>query len=364
MEKQAKKMPAAKAVALFALLFLVALGALFMLGLIETQTLLGKETYGLSSVIDEIKLIAKDVGGYFKGLWESIQLRIKTIEKGDGIADFCLYILIRIFPLVAILCYFMVALHLVFCWLPLVSVSSNGWSRVAVRMGKKLKKVVGWVIGFLVYAFVVYGSTMIELAALGKIALYVIAAYAVLRVILDGMGKKANVVNIVFTTISAAAIAVFAVIAFNHFLSLEYSLAQMIFGCAENAVLSMQGEGKNTDAMIAFIMMTGCWLCVFISLQRVVKAMQKQTTMNKGGVRKSLIWLLIWTVAAAVLSFFACKKIVGELSFGDWKDDNEFLVKAAIYGIVGLGLAIVTPILNCIGKSGSKKDKDEYEEDE
>ncbi|MBQ8343042.1 MAG: hypothetical protein IJY21_02925 [Clostridia bacterium] len=364
MEQQKKSMPAAKAVTLVAFAFLAALGALFLVGLIEFNTFAEKKTYGISAVIDEIKLIAEDAGGYFKGIWKNVQLGIKAIDKGNGIVDLGMSILTDIFPLVAILCFFMVAWRLAFCWWPLLRVGSIGWSRVAVRMGKRLKKVVGWVIGFVVYCFAVYGKDAVDFATFGGIALYLIAAYAILRVVIDGLGKKASIVHVIFTTISAAAIAVFLVIVLKHFLLADMPLWYAIFGYVENAVLSTQGEAKNTEAMISFILLAVCYLAVFISVQRAAKATEKQIVLNRGGVRKSLIWLLIWTVAAAALHFFAWKKYYGELSFKDWKDaeTSKFMVKSVIYGAVGLGLAIVTPILNCIGRSKAKEEVKEYEE--
>ena len=91
--------------------------------------------------------------------------------------------------------------------------------------------------------------------------------------------------------------------------------------------------------------------------------MQKQVNMDRGGVRKSLIWLLIWIVAAAALNFFALKKGYSDrgmtgFDFKAWKEleQGEYFFKSVIYGAIGLGLVIVTPILNCIGR---KKETDE-----
>ena len=372
MEKRTKDMPAAKVVTFLAFVVLVALGVFFVLGMVEQPAMdLGeigfvadKKTYGITWVIDEIKLIVEDVAGYFKGIWVGVQTSFKAIEKGEGIANMCMTALTSIYPVVTLLCFVMVALRVVFFWTPFLRLGSIGWSRVALRMGKKLKKTIGWVIGYLVYTFAVYGGEGVmkmELLLWGKVALYVIAGYAVARVLLDGIGKK-SIVNTIFTTISTAAIAVLTVLVFERLL-FETALWQAVFVHVEFAVCAMQGEGKDTEAMIECIMHALCWLCVFIALQRTAKILQKQVNMDRGGVRKSLVWLLIWIVAAAALNFFACKKGfenngLDGFDFKTWKDleQGEYFFKSVIYGAIGLGLVIVTPILNCIGR---KKEIDE-----
>lgn len=369
MEKRTKDMPAAKVVTFLAFVVLVALGVFFVLGMVEQPAMdLGeigfvadKKTYGITWVIDEIKLIVEDVAGYFKGIWEGVQTSFKAIEKGEGIANMCMTALTSIYPVVTLLCFVMVALRVVFFWTPFLRLGSIGWSRVALRMGKKLKKTIGWVIGYLVYTFAVYGGEgVMELLIWGKVALYTIAGYAAVRVLLDGIGKK-SIVNAVFTTISTAAIAVLAVLVFERLL-FETALWPAVFVYVEEAVCAIQGEGKNTELMLE-CMHALCWLCVFIALQRTAKIMQKQVNMDRGGVRKSLIWLLIWIVAAAALNFFAYKKGFADrgipgFDFKAWKEleEGKYFFKSVIYGAIGLGLVIVTPILNCIGR---KKETDE-----
>ena len=374
MEKRTKDMPAVKAVTFLAFVVLVALGVFFVLGMVEQPAIdLGemegmvgvvadKKTYGITWVIDEIKLIIEDAAGYFKGIWEAVQTSFKAIEKGNGIADMCMTALTSIYPVVTLLCFVMVALRVVFFWTPFVRLGSIGWSRVALRMGKKVKKTIGWVIGYLVYTFAVYGGEGgMELLLWGKVALYVIAGYAVARVLLDGIGKK-SIVNTVFTTISTAAIAVLTVLVFERLL-FETALWQAVFVYVEEAVCAIQGEGKNTELMLEYSMHALCWLFVFIALQRTAKILQKQVNMDRGGVRKSLIWLLIWIVAAAALNFFAYKKGFADrgmtgFDFKAWKEleEGKYFFKSVIYGAIGLGLVIVTPILNCIGR---KKEIDE-----
>lgn len=374
MEKRTKDMPAVKAVTFLAFVVLVALGVFFVLGMVEQPAIdLGemegmvgvvadKKTYGITWVIDEIKLIIEDAAGYFKGIWEAVQTSFKAIEKGNGIADMCMTALTSIYPVVTLLCFVMVALRVVFFWTPFVRLGSIGWSRVALRMGKKVKKTIGWVIGYLVYTFAVYGGEgVMELLLWGKVALYVIAGYAVARVLLDGIGKK-SIVNTVFTTISTAAIAVLTVLVFERLL-FETALWPAVFVYVEEAVCAIQGEGKNTELMLECSMHALCWLFVFIALQRTAKILQKQVNMDRGGVRKSLIWLLIWIVAAAALNFFAYKKGFADrgipgFDFKAWKEleEGKYFFKSVIYGAIGLGLVIVTPILNCIGR---KKEIDE-----
>ena len=365
MEKRTKDMPAAKSVTLLALVVLLALGAFFALGMVEKPMVdLGeigfvaeKKTYGVMWVIDEFKLIFEDVGAYFKGIWETIDFLMDNIEKGEGIALLCSTALMSIYPVVTLLCFTMVALHVAFVWTPFVRLRSIGWSRVALRMGKNLKRTIGWVIGYIVYTFAVYGGKgSMEFLIWGKIALYMIAAYAVARVLLDGIGRK-SILNTVFTTISTALIAVFAVLVFERLL-FETAIWTTIFNFVESAVRLMQGKEKDTEMALYCIFQALCWLCVFIALQRVAKIFKKQVNVDRGGVRKSMIFLLIWIAAAAALNFFGTKKIVTDLDFNAWKalSDGEYFYKSVIYGAIGLGLAILTPIMNCIGR---KKDVDE-----
>ena len=365
MEKRTKDMPAVKSVALLALFVLLALGAFFALGMVEKPMVdLGeigfvaeKETYGITWVIDEFKLIFEDVGAYFKGIWESVDMKLDAVENGKGIALLCSTALQKIYPIVTLLCFVMVALRVAFCWTPFVRLRAIGWSRVALRLGKKLRKTVAWVIGYIVYTFAVHnGVVAMEMLIWGKIAVYMIALYAVVRVLLDGIGKK-KVLNTVFTTISTALIALFAVIVFDRFL-FDTALWAAIFSCVESAVVLMQSDEKNSEMTMYCIFLALSWLCTFVAVQRVAKVFEKQVTVDRGGVRKSLIFLLIWIAAAAALNFFGTKKVMTDLDLNTWKalTDGEYFYKSVIYGAIGLGLVIITPIMNCIGR---KKDVEE-----
>lgn len=359
MGKQTKTVPAAKAVTFIAFGVLVAISAMFLLGLIEVVTIFGKESYGIKEVADQVEIITKDISGYFKELGETIKWMAKSMDKGAGLADLCMNVLALIFPLVSILFFLIIALKLLFCWTPLAQAHSIGWSRACIRMCKKLKGVAGCAIAYIVYCLTT--SAGMDLSTMGEVTLYLVAGYVVARVLLDSLGHD-SIVRTVFRTVSTAAIAVFLVIVLKYLLNTEMPLWYMIFGYAENVIVSTQGETKNNDDMFTFILFLCSWLTVSFSIGRVTAAMKKQVTMNNGGVKASLVWLLIWTVAAAALQYIATKKYLGELSFGDWKDLEEakYFVKSAIYGAVGLGLAIVTGILCAIGK---KKESDEEDED-
>ncbi len=348
MEKQTSNVMMAKVITFVAFGVLLALGAFFLIGLVERDLLLGKETYGIARVIDEIKLITGDAGAYFKMIAETIKANLEVISKdGVGIALFCKMILELIFPLVSIFYFFMIVLHLALSWIPLVRVEELGWNKVCKRMSKKLKKVVGWMLAFMIYTFTLYGKPQVKLTAIGNVALWLVAVYAVARILIDGIGKQESIVYTVLSAVWAAVIAVFLVIVLRHFLLIEGSLVYSLLGYLEGVMTT-----KNPDLRTVYVLFTCYVLCFYISMQISAKTMEKQMVRRSDGLKASLIFLFIFLIIMAVLHFFALKKAYGSLSFSDWMDaeESKIVIRSVIYGLIGLALAIVTPFLNKMKK--------------
>ena len=86
-------------------------------------------------------------------------------------------------------------------------------------------------------------------------------------------------------------------------------------------------------------------------MQIAAKAMEKQIVKRSNGLKASLICLFVFLVIAAALHFVALKKVYDGLSFSDWMDaeESKMIIRSVIYGVIGLVLAIVTPIVGRIG---------------
>ncbi|MBQ7770059.1 MAG: hypothetical protein IJ373_02615, partial [Clostridia bacterium] len=131
MERQTSNETTLKVITFVTFGVMLALGAFFMIGLLERNPLLEKETYGLARIIEEIKMITKDLSAYIKGIIESVKAGLEGISNRDDAAAWILMLILDItFPLMSILFFFVVALYLVFSWIPLVRVESLGWNKV------------------------------------------------------------------------------------------------------------------------------------------------------------------------------------------------------------------------------------------
>lgn len=344
MEQQTGSAPTAKIVAFVAFGVLLALGVFFLVGLVEFY---GQETYGIARVIDEIKLITGDLSAYIKGMIETVKLNLELISNdGGGIAALFMIILDLIFPVMSILCFFMVVLHLALSWIPFVRIEELGWNKVCRRISKRLKKVLGWALGFIIYAFVIYGKPSVDLTVIGNVALWMVVAYAVARVLIDGFGGKDTILHTVLSAVLTAVIAVFLVIVLRHFLLREGSLLYIFLSYIESVITT-----KNSDLRTVHALLAGYVLCLYISMQIAAKAMEKQIVKRSNGLKASLICLFVFLVIAAALHFVALKKVYDGLSFSDWMDaeESKMIIRSVIYGVIGLVLAIVTPIVGRIG---------------
>lgn len=362
MAKATKKVPAAKAVTFAAFGFMVALGVLFLMGLVRFAAL-GDKPYGVEKVIEEAKEIFKDVDGYFKNLTETIKMYAEHMEGGSGISDLVLFIFYELFPLVAVIYFAIVALRLAFCWTPLLK-GGKSWSKASIKMCKKMKGMVNSVLAYLIYCMTLYGFGFVKFSSVGMIAVYLIAAFAIVRVLLHHIGKKDSPVGIVLSTIAAAAIAVFATVTIKFFLENCGAIWVTLFNHVEGMMQAMDGDAEG-KIMAAYVMLVLSFTFMEITINHIRTAMEHQAVMNQKKARGALVAFCIFTIIVAALNFFAFKQYYGELSFGDWKkmEQSKFVVKLAIYGIAGLAVSIVSGILCKIGAKASEDDEDD-EDDE
>jgi hypothetical protein len=361
-----KKIPAAKPITFLAFGFAVAIAVMFLSGLMQFKG--ADKAIGLNYVTDFIKAIVDfGVGDYFKFLGEEIGDAFKAIE-GAGLGGVLGYILELLGNLIIVFFFLGVTLHLLFSWLPLVQAGSIGWSRASIRMGKKLKKILSWALGYIVFNFMVYGRNEMELTAMGKMAIYAVAVFASLRVLLKHLASKDNVVHTIFCTISTVAMAVFMIVFFSFLLSYLEGGRSVVGKMLEylNYVFELiKGDSSEAgDLLLSIVLLLFSVTFILVVVNIVKNAMASQVE-DKGGIRGTMIAVLIWMTIIIALHFYATKNI-GEVNFSEWKKTEEakFMVKAFVYGLVGLGISIASSILCCIGKKKERsKDEDVYEDE-
>ncbi|MBQ8446711.1 MAG: hypothetical protein IJX31_02925 [Clostridia bacterium] len=349
MERQTSNETTLKVITFVTFGVMLALGAFFMIGLLERNPLLEKETYGLARIIEEIKMITKDLSAYIKGIIESVKAGLEGISNRDDAAAWILMLILDItFPLMSILFFFVVALYLVFSWIPLVRVESLGWNKVCRVMNRKLKTISGWILAFIIYSVVLYGKSGMALTTLGNVVLWMLAAYIVVRALLDGISRRDTIVQMVLNTIIAAVVAVLAIIILKHLLLNEGSLMYAFFA---NLIGAMNTQ--NSEIRKLYILSACYALCWYISIHLSAAIMEKQMVRKNDDLKGPLIFLFVFLVAMAVLHFFLMKKVYGSISFSDWMDseDSKFVIRAVIYGAIGCVLAIVTAFVSKIGSA-------------
>ncbi len=366
MARRKRNIPAAKPITFLAFGFLVAIAVLFLSGLIQGKGV--DEAINVSYVIDFVKEISKDLSAYFKGLGEGIKLAFKGIEDA-GFGDVAVYVLFLVSDLIILFFFLGVAWNLLFCWTPLAKVGKIGWSRASIRMSKKLKKVLGWALGYIVYNFMVYGRSTVELTVMGKIAIYAVAVFVVLRILLKHIASGDNIVHIILSTLSAVATAVFMMMFFLcaiSFLVDGDSVVMNMVGYMDYAFEILKSESSTADEFVTMLILIMLSLAFILVFANTVKNAMARQVEDKGGIRGAMIALLIWGAIIIALNYFGYKQGNEDLKFGDWKkiEVAKYMVKVFIYAAVGLGISIVTSILCSIGKQKVRSNDDEDGEDE
>jgi len=343
-----KVVPAAKPVALVALSCLIAICGLFFAGLVKVPKIT------------------------FSGIADRINWQIDSMHGLDGLGGVCLAILESLWPIIALIFALVIVLKVVLCWIPLTKVGSLGWSVVCIRISKKLRGAAVWVLSYMVFCFTVFGQNA-KFTVYGIIALALIAAFILGRVIFDHYGKKEKPDKTVHKVCNISSSAVF----------LGFSLFMFIYMLSRSAVgLSLWGrlfysfesmlKGEAFAGNFMYILSV-VLLLVSISLTRNV--LKKQITLDKVGARVSVIILFVLIVIATLLDYFAYGQYVVTLSVGVWLDSpaTKYISTVFLLGAIALILKILTDIIGNIGKEkepdeddedGEKKESEDEEDDE
>ena len=366
MVKGRRTIPAAKPITFLAFGFAVAIAVLFLFGLVDFAAWARSEKVDVSYVIDSVKNMTKD--GYFQAMSKKIELYFKNVgdTKALGSALFATLSLVR--NEIYALMFLVMFINLLFCWTPLTKAGKIGWGRASLRMGKKLRGIVGCALGYVVFQFVMYGRD-VKLSGLGQTVLYAIVAFVALRVLLKHLASKDTIVHTIFSTVSSVAVAVFALLFFSKILVFpkEYgSLVEYMLGRLDFVMQALDADGAE-KYLTMYIMVMISMLFILFAISVVKGALAKRVE-GKKGISGAMIATLIWLVLAIALHYFGCKMLNDELKFSAWKKENkvlaEYMTQAVIYAAIGIGISIVTFILCKIGKEKDDEDVDEAEESE
>ncbi|MBQ8343041.1 MAG: hypothetical protein IJY21_02920 [Clostridia bacterium] len=302
---------------------------LFFLGLVKYY----EKAYAANEMTESFKDLKTQLER-LKDIFESVFKE----KEGTGMVVASAILSIA-FPFVSAIWFYTFVIRVCFSWIPLARAASDKitWDDAAKKMDKKVRNYVKEVLGYIVCAYMMCGTSVIKLSAFGIIFVIVAIAYYIGRRAFDDKAmlangdKKGYLLNLAYDVLKA--VSLFLVILYL----VKQPLMVAVFGYIFDVLLGFLQKKEVMDivkfSVLPLVGMILAYIVVGKATSAIERHVQAEEEKAKKSTKSALVISIIATVFTAVYYMFILPKDAGRMKFGDWfkSDIGKYFVMSLIF---------------------------------